>query len=102
MQSIRLNAQLAVLNREYQLAQVLSSFAGLHDWRTTVDYQCLAQCGMAMSTDHHVDAGHGLGKAHVVTIRVLAIMSALESAVAEADDKVDVLGFAKRLRYLFG
>ena len=60
------------------------------------------QLGVAVAADHHVDARHGLGQAHVVAVGEAPILPFLHAAVAEADDHVHLLRLAENLHHLLG
>ena len=55
-----------------------------------------------MAADHHVDARHGLGQAHVVALGVAPVLAFLQAAVAESDDHIHLLGFAENLHHFPG
>jgi hypothetical protein len=55
-----------------------------------------------VAADHHVDARHGLGQAHVVAIAVAAVLVLLHAAVAERDDHMHLLRLAEDLHHLPG
>ena len=57
---------------------------------------------MAVAADHHVDARHGLGQAHVVAVGEAPVLSFLHAAVAETDDHIHLLRLAEDLHHLLG
>jgi hypothetical protein len=51
-----------------RVAEVLPILAGLDHGCAAVDEDRLAQLGVTVAADDHVDARHGLGHAHVVAV----------------------------------
>ena len=70
--------------------------------RAAVDDDRLLQLGVAVAADHHVDARHRLGYAHVIAVGEAPILAPFHSAVAEADDHVHFLGLAQNRHHLLG
>jgi hypothetical protein len=81
-------------------AEVFAILSGLDDGRAAVDDDRLAQFGMAVGADDHVDAGHRHGQAHVLAVGEASVLSFLHATVAECDDHIHFLGLAEKLHRL--
>ena len=102
VEPVGLDRQLAAVQRDHQFAEVLAFLPGLDHGRAAVDDDRLLQLGVAVAADHHVDARHGLGQAHVVAVGVAPVLAFLHAAVAERDDHIHLLRLAEDLHHLLG
>src|SRR5579862_3132875 len=58
------------------------------------------QCCVAMATDEDVDAGHGLGHTHVLSVGDAPVLALQHATVAQTDDHVHLLRLAQHFYHL--
>jgi hypothetical protein len=82
VEPVGLDLQLAAIQGDHQLAEVLSLQSGLDHRRAFVDDDRLFQRSVAVAADHDIDARHRLDQAHVVAVSEATVLPLLQAPVA--------------------
>ena len=97
---VGIDRQLAAIQADHQFAEVFAILPGLDHGCAAIDDDRLAQFGVAVGADHHVDARHGLGQADILAVREASVLAFLHTAVAERDDHIRLLRLAEDFHHL--